>query len=223
MTAPRSYAIQRAEKDFTPEANWDSPQWRDVFPLLIDQYVWDETGFTPTTQVKLQYTDDYLYVIFNARDRYVRSVVTEYQGNVCRDACVEMFFQPAPRKSPHYFNIETNCGGTMLFWAQTGRLENVVQVEKADADRLLVAHTMPKVVDPEIEDEVSWVIAYRVPFDMIQKYAPVDCPASGVVWRANFYKCAMTNSHPHYGSWSPIDLPRPEFHCPQFFGTLIFE
>ncbi|WP_262895053.1 carbohydrate-binding family 9-like protein, partial [Parabacteroides distasonis] len=26
--------------------------------------------------------------------------------------------------------------------------------------------------------------------------------------------------NPHFVSWSPIDLPEPNFHCPEFFGEI---
>ena len=38
--------------------------------------------------------------------------------------------------------------------------------------------------------------------------------------RANFYKCADKTKRPHFVSWRPIDLPKPDFHCPQFFGEI---
>ncbi|MFA5695554.1 MAG: carbohydrate-binding family 9-like protein, partial [Proteiniphilum sp.] len=41
--------------------------------------------------------------------------------------------------------------------------------------------------------------------------------------RANFYKCGDETAEPHYISWSPIDLPAPDFHAPQFFGLLEME
>ena len=41
--------------------------------------------------------------------------------------------------------------------------------------------------------------------------------------KANFYKCGDRLKQQHYLSWNPIDLPRPNFHCPEFFGELTFE
>jgi len=222
MSEPRSHTVPPAMEDFVPDARWEKEQWRDVFPLLIDQYVWDKNGHKPVTQVKLQYTADYLYVIFRVQDRYVRSIHTRYRDMVCLDACVEMFFNPAPDAGRSYFNIESNCGGVLYFSYQTGRNENVVPVSEEDAKLLNVATTLPAVVDPEIEGPLTWVVEYRVPFAMLEKYGPVRRPAPGVTWRANFYKCAEINSHPHYGSWSPIGLPSPDFHAPQFFGMLTF-
>jgi hypothetical protein len=39
--------------------------------------------------------------------------------------------------------------------------------------------------------------------------------------RGNFYKCGDKTIHPHYGCWSPIELPKPDFHCSDFFGEII--
>jgi hypothetical protein len=40
--------------------------------------------------------------------------------------------------------------------------------------------------------------------------------------RGNFYKCADDTEMPHFVSWSPIHLPTPNFHCPDFFGEIYF-
>ncbi len=39
---------------------------------------------------------------------------------------------------------------------------------------------------------------------------------------ANFYKCGDETAVPHYGAWSPIDTPQPDFHRPEFFGEVVF-
>ena len=41
--------------------------------------------------------------------------------------------------------------------------------------------------------------------------------------RGNFYKCGDKTPEPHFLSWSPIDLPKPNFHVPEFFGLLELE
>ena len=65
-----------------------------------------------------------LYVLFHARDRYVRCTHTEYQDMVCKDSCVG-FAQPKADRG--YFNFEVNCGGTMLIWY----IEDPTRVEGA--------------------------------------------------------------------------------------------
>ena len=46
---------------------------------------------------------------------------------------------------------------------------------------------------------------------------------NGKTARANFYKCGDDMAVPHYISWNPIGCPRPDFHRPEYFGTLKFE
>jgi hypothetical protein len=38
--------------------------------------------------------------------------------------------------------------------------------------------------------------------------------------RANIYKCGDKCDQPHFLSWSPIGLPNPDFHCPEWFGEI---
>ncbi len=85
-----------------------------------------------------------------------------------------------------------------------------------------VAHTLPARVDPELDGPVTWQVGYRIPWRMLRAYAAVTPPAPGVLWRANFYKCADSSSHPHWLTWAPIEWPKPDFHRKEFFGTLAF-
>ena len=39
---------------------------------------------------------------------------------------------------------------------------------------------------------------------------------------ANFYKCGDKTAHIHFVSWSPIGCEKPDFHRPEYFGTLEF-
>ena len=42
----------------------------------------------------------------------------------------------------------------------------------------------------------------------------------GLKLKVNLYKCGDGCNRAHFLSWSPIDLPEPNFHCPQFFGVV---
>ena len=45
----------------------------------------------------------------------------------------------------------------------------------------------------------------------------------GKSFRAHFYKCGDKLQQPHFLSWNAIGNPKPNFHLPQFFGTIVFE
>ena len=63
----------------------------------------------------------------------------------------------------------------------------------------------------------EWWLAEVIPFSLIgMDKAPESL-------RMNFYKCGDKCSKMHFLSWSEIDLPAPDFHCPDYFGKVIFE
>ncbi|MFR4039417.1 MAG: carbohydrate-binding family 9-like protein, partial [Butyricimonas faecalis] len=39
----------------------------------------------------------------------------------------------------------------------------------------------------------------------------------------NIHKCGNKLPHPHFVTWNPIPTEKPDFHRPEFFGTLIFK
>jgi len=241
-----TFVVHRAAMPPAPTPDWNAPAWRDVPCLEIALPVGGAVArpgggavarpgggavarpgggavaHRPHTVARLAWDDECLHVVFRVEDRYVRAVVDRYQGPVCTDSCVELFFTPGTDLSEGYFNIEVNCGGVVLFHHQHGRGVPHAAVAEQDGRRLGVAHTMPARVEPEIPGPVTWLVAYRVPFEVLERYAPVARPRPGAAWRANLYKCGDATSHPHWLSWSPVEVPAPDFHRPERFGTLGF-
>lgn len=219
----KTYQVERAVKSPQVDGEWFGSVWGRVKPLDVIEYVNEKTEHMPKTQAKLLYDDEFVYVIFRVEDRYVRAVAKSSNDNIFHDSCVEFFFTPGEDMSQGYFNIETNCGGTMLFHHQITQGENVADIVDSDRENVKIYHSQPKIVEPEITESVTWLIEYRVPLDLLEKYATVQRPRPGVSWRANFYKIASRTSHRHYLTWSLIDYPKPKFHLPEFFGTLEFK
>ncbi len=208
----------------TIDAKWDKFPWQSLAPERICRYMGEKPAHFPQAEVKIAYDEAALYLIFRVQDRYVRAVTAECQGAVCQDSCVEFFFTPCADVSQGYFNVEVNCGGTVLFNFQRARQKDVVEIPEAECRKLSIAHSMPRIVDPEIATPVTWMVEYRVPIEILKKYCPAAVsPTAGTVWRANFYKCGDNTSHPHWLTWSRVDFPRPQFHLPECFGVLKFE
>lgn len=217
------YQVKPADGPITIHANWDQPAYQAAEPLRLAHFMGARPEHFPAVQARLLYDRDALYVMFHVADRYVRAVAQAHQDAVCRDSCVEFFFTPGEDVSTGYFNLEMNCGGTLLLHHQIVPRKNAVAVDAADLERIEIAHTLPRIVDPEITTPVTWTVEYRLPMDILGRYAPhMLRPAPGVRWRANFHKCADHTSHPHWLTWAPVDHPRPDFHRPTSFGTLAF-
>lgn len=221
----KTYRVKRLSAPIKVDADWAKAVWRDAEAIVLANHMGPRPEHFPKTQAKLAYDDESLYVIFRVEDRYVRAVAEKHQDSVCVDSCVEFFF--TPRTDPEnagYFNLEMNCGGTMLFNYQLIPWKNRKPVSEADLARIETATTLPKRVEPEVTAPTTWVVEYRLPFDLLSNYIDEwTQPAPGVEWRANVYKCADATSHPHWLTWSPVDHPRPNFHLPQYFGRLLFE
>jgi hypothetical protein len=130
---------------------------------------------------------------------------------------VEFFFSPEADNPINYFNLEINCGGTPLFHHKKNR----PTIE--DIQKIQIKASLPKVVDTEIAEPVTWTMSFRIPLNMLEKYTNVVRPKPGVAWRANFYKIAEINSNPHYITWNEVKNDKPQFHLPQFFGIIKFQ
>jgi hypothetical protein len=221
---PRTYAVHRLDKPMVIDADWDKPAWKDVKPLELTYYMGDRPEHFPKTQAKVLYDDQAVYVIFRVEDQYVRAVAQKHQDGVCRDSCAEFFFAPGTDVAKGYFNIEMNCGGIMLLNFQVVPRQNQIPLTADELAKVQIAHSLPKIVEPEVGDPTTWTIEYRFPLELLEKYYPgAKIPAPGVTWRANFFKCADKTSHPHWLTWSYVDRPRPDFHVPACFGTLEFK
>ena len=177
----------------------------------------------PDVRFRVLHDDSSLYVKFEVQDRYVRSLQTAYQGMVCRDSCAEFFVRPLAGKG--YFNFEVNAGGTLLLYYiedHTPAPGGFVKFQKVSAEwgrKVQIWHSLPAVVDPEIQEPVTWGIGYRVPMALFEAYTGPLGKLSGQTWRANFFKCGDNTSHPHWASWAPITALR--FHLPECFGELV--
>lgn len=209
-----------------PEFNgeWNGQVWGKAGILEINHFRPESSDHRPRTQAKLLYGHSAIYGIFRVEDRFVRCVHRRHQDPVYKDSCVEFFVQPLTGGG--YFNFEFNCGGTLLasYVTDCQRIDNgfvgFTRLTKADVRDITVFHSQPKIINPEVQDPITWVLEFGIPYRLFEKYAgPLEI-AAGVRWRGNLYKCADETSHPHWAAWSPVDALN--FHLPHCFGVMAF-
>lgn len=219
---PYSYLVTRAEN--APEINavWEKESWKKIPAVSLDNYMGERPVHFPKTNAKVSYDDDHVYVIFKVLDNHVKAVETKTHGRVWEDSCVEFFFSPGPDTERGYFNFEANCKGVFLFKYHNKKTNTDGSVSLEDCEKISIAHSLQRDVEQELTEPLEWRLEYRIPISILKKYMDVEEPDPGVVWRANFYKCADKTSHPHWLTWAPVDYPQPKFHLPEFFGRLDF-
>ena len=202
-----------------------SGAWGEAEEGRVAHFGKESRGHCPDTRFRVLHDDNALYVKFEVRDQYVRSVQTAYQGLVCFDSCAEFFVQPCAGKG--YFNFEMNAGGTLLlYYIEDHRrtpdgFEKFAKVPETLARQMTIWHSLPAVVEPEIAEPTTWSVAYRVPMALFEAFIGPLGKLAGQTWRGNFFKCGDQTSHPHWGSWAP--LTKLNFHLPDCFGELRLE
>jgi len=217
------YAVNKLDTVLLIDGDWDKPAWDKADVLYILNSMGQEPHFFPRTKAKLLYDEENIYGIFQVKDKYVQCVVEEINGPVYGDSCVEFFFSPDQNNPLYYFNLEINCGGVALMQHATEPHKQYKYLSPSDIEQIEIAHSLPKKVFPEIGEEVFWTIEFRIPLAVLHDYSEISLPEKGVVWKANFYKTASKTSNPHYLTWSFVDNPKPDFHLPQYFGSLVFQ
>lgn len=217
------YIVKRLKRKPIIDAVWDKPQWKSPGIISIARHMGPLPSFIPTVEAKMAYDEDNVYVIFRVKDKFVQSRILEYNGSVSTESCVEFFFSPDASNPLHYFNLEINAGGTPLIFYITQPMSEIQRLKPEEIEQIEIAHSLPRVVYPEIQEPVTWTIECRIPFSLLEKYTTITHPARGVEWKGNFYKTGSKTSNPNYMTWARVDFPRPNFHLPQFFGTLRFK
>jgi hypothetical protein len=206
------------------EGAWDGPVWKEIQIAEISHFRPESSDHRPTTQIKMLYGPEGIYGIFRVKDQYVRCIHRRHQDPVYKDSCVEFFVQPNGKGG--YFNFEFNCGGTLLASyvvdpIRMGKsLTHCTRLSKEDARQIRIYHSLPKLMDPELQKAVTWYLEFYIPFNLLGKYTGPLNVKPGMIWRGNYYKCADETSHPHWAAWTPVD--DLNFHLPHCFGELIF-
>ncbi|WP_339673604.1 carbohydrate-binding family 9-like protein [Dasania marina] len=208
----------------TLTANWQDPLWQAAAVIPIDQFREESSDHRPITQAKLLYSDEGIHGIFQVQDRYVRCVQQQFQSLVCKDSCVEIFFQPKADRG--YMNFEISGNTTLLSYYITdaerapGGFKEFVKITKQQGQQVGIVSSLPQVVEPELTEATEWTLQFFVPFSLLAHYVGELGTIKGQQWRCNLFKCGDETSQPHWASWQPV--PELNFHVPATFGHIVF-
>jgi hypothetical protein len=217
------YKVKRVNDKIEINGDWNKDVWNQTTSLEIANDNKWEMNYKPKTEVNLLYDDSFIYLIYRIEDQFVKCVTDKINGPVWRDGCVEFFFSPNVKEPDKYFNLEINCGGTALMsYKKIPKVEKI-SVSEDDIKQIKIFSSMPGIIEKEITEPVTWVLELALPIKILQNYSDISLPRTGIKWKANFYKCAENNSHPHWLSWTEINSDKPNYHQPLFFGEIEFE
>ncbi len=181
----------------------------------VDVINWKEYSYKPIVAFDIARGDKELYLHYFVRGLSLRAVADKDGEFVHPDSCVEFFMRL--KEDLFYTNFEFNCIGTCLAARGQSRHARTPFTEN-EYKKIRRYTTVQREAFPEKTGIYEWELTVAIPFELMG----LDVSSLPDQIRGNFYKCADETANPHYVTWSPIDLPSPDYHCPEHFGEICF-
>ena len=183
-----------------------------IRPEKVGCVNWAEYSYVPEVDLRLAFSDNVLALLYTVKEEHILGSVLDDNGPVWEDSCVETFIKDP--LSDNYYNFEINCIATRLAALRRSRTDcDLFSAEKLSKIRCFSSLPHEK-TDTINTEQKEWNLALMIPFSLLGLDKAPD------YLDVNFYKCGDNCRQPHYLSWSPIELPEPNFHCPEFFGRI---
>ncbi|MDP4130462.1 MAG: carbohydrate-binding family 9-like protein [Bacteroidota bacterium] len=205
--------------DFTLSGDGSNPEWGKTVWHPLTRL--DSAGLNYATRFKILYSAKGIYVLFDGEDNRITTSFDQDFQDLFKADVFEVFFHP-DTAMPLYLEYEVNALNkelVLLVPNLNGRAsgwlpwhyENGRQVKK------MVHITGGKAgMNAPIK---SWSVELFFPYGIFSPLQNVP-PASGTVWRANFYRLDYDSGSMVKWSWAPIEH---SFHEFRKFGSIVFE
>lgn len=210
-----------------PYLHTDHPCADQVMPLLdaagiefqlLSQANWADTyPYHPEVKFRMAHTGQYLLIHYQVAEETVRAIAETDNARVWEDSCCEFFISPA--QNEQYYNLEVNCTGkALLNFGIVGQRQRATEATLASIDRW---SSLGKGIFDNRPAPAEWNLCLVLPIGAL--YAHQYSSWSGLQVKANVYKCGDLLPKPHFLSLTRIELPKPCFHCPEWFADFVFE
>ena len=181
-------------------------RWEQAEAVRLD-FKWNDYFPSPyVTEAKAVHCAHGITVLLTTTEWPVRASVTEMNGMVCKDSCMEFFFIPNTEDGK-YMNFEINPIGVLHLGYGEGRHGRELLEFESKGVRLNTLVTPGE----------GWRAMIHIPYSFLNEYYS-SCDKK---MRANFYKCGDETVEKHFSVWNPVELPKPDYHRPEFFGSLV--
>lgn len=211
-------------KEITTNANGNLKQVSELLEKhtalhKIANLNWDAFPYRPTVQFRIARHQNEIWLKFYVEEAHILAQFSEANSPTHRDSCVEFFIDPL--QGGHYYNFEFNCIGTTHLAYGPGRGERQFVDKEVIEKYIKTSSSLGDAPFEERSGNHQWEMTV-----LIQEEAwtfSKEINLQGLVSKANFYKCGDDTSKPHYVTWNAVGTEKPDFHRPEFFGTLKFD
>ncbi len=171
--------------------------------------------YKPEIFFSIAYSENSLCLKFYVNEKFVKAVYTNPNDPVYKDSCVEFFISFEDEKE--YYNFEFNCAGTCLLGFGKERANRKLLPE--EIIRLIRHHALLKPAKSP-DANISWELTLKIPLKVFY-YHHINT-LKGKRCRVNFFKCGDELPEPHFLVWNNIKTEYPDFHVPEYFGSMEF-
>ena len=193
----------------------------------IDVAQWPErnNGYKPEVRFRIAYSQQMLFIEYYVKEANIKALYSEDKDSKpFKDSCCEFFF--SPECNNNYYNMELNCIGKGTFaFRRGGRKGPKIAYGEEIMKRIFRYSTLGEApietCGKENGELFEWKLTVAIPLECFTE-TPMEA-LQGKTMRANFYKCGDDMPKPHFLTWNRIELEKPDFHTPDFFGALHFE
>lgn len=187
-------------------------------PTKIDVVNWaNKFPAKPDVELRTAHDNETLFLQYTVHESEILAKITEDNGKVWTDSCVEMFIS---FDDEHYYNAEFSCIGKALLgyrpfggYAEHASMETLQLIERLSS--------LGKENFDLKKGDFKWTLTLAIPKEVFWKSDIASFAQLKV--RGNFYKCGDNLETPHFVSWTSINVPDPSFHQPKYFGEIEFE
>ena len=193
----------------------------------IDVAQWPErnNGYKPEVRFRIAYSQQMLFIEYYVKEANIKALYSEdKESKPFKDSCCEFFF--SPECNNNYYNMELNCIGKGTFaFRRGGRKGPKIAYGEEIMKRIFRYSTLGEApIETSVKENgelFEWKLTVAIPLECFTE-TPMN-ELKGKTMRANFYKCGDDMPKPHFLTWNRIELDKPDFHTPDFFGALTFE
>ena len=97
-------------------------------------------------------------------------------------------------------------------------VKRVEKETKEEMKKILRHSSLERSTFEEKPGLAEWSLTISIPFELIG----LDGKKLPEKILANFYKCGDGTQNVHYVSWNAIEVAKPDFHRPDYFGEIYF-
>lgn len=182
----------------------------------IAEVPWPSFQYKPNVAFAIAHNDKCIFLKYFVKENSIKAEFVKTNQPVYKDSCVEFFI--SFNGDHKYYNFEFNCIGTCLLGFGSKEKRGLLPEDIISEIKHLSFVTTTNCVE---EFAATWELTLMIPLKVFHNHTIQSL--KGLSCKVNFFKCGDDLETPHFLTWNMVMSDAPDFHLPQYFGTLQFE